>query len=120
MNALFVVDLVTPGGSPSRTLMDFIPHHWIRSLKELEAMNLDYIISGHGVPIAHPSALTERREYLEALLEAVKAGGDKGLPEPELHKFVREQMQPFAYMRNFDSRLEYQIIRIGTYFYTGW
>ena len=106
--------MVAPGGSPSRTLMDYVPHHWIRTLKEIEAMNLDFIISSHGVPIAHPSCVTERREYLEALLEAVKAGGKK------LHKYVREQMQPFAYMRNFDSRLDYQIIRIGTYFYTGW
>ncbi len=52
--------------APLGTWVDYSAHHWVRTLKETEAMDLDFIMSGHAVPVAHPSAVTERRRYLES------------------------------------------------------
>jgi glyoxylase-like metal-dependent hydrolase (beta-lactamase superfamily II) len=120
VNALFIVDMLTPGGAPSSTLMDFIPHHWIRTLREIEAMDLDFIMSGHAVPVAHPSAVTERRVYAEILLEAVRTAGERRMGDQERLAYVRAQLEPVKHMRNFGTFLDYHVRRIATYLGTGW
>ena len=120
LDALFVVDLVTPGSAGGAIVLDYVPHHWVGSLKAIEAMNLDYIISGHGVPIAHPSAVSERRRYLETLMGAVKVAYDKGLRGAEQRRYIGKEVEPYAYMRNFSSSLPGQIARLQIYYATGW
>ena len=120
VNALFIVDLITPGSVGGAQFMDFIPHHWLRTLKEIDAMELDFIISGHGVPIAHSSSVAERARYLETLLSAVKVARDRGLTGAERRTYLDEQLKPFAYMRNYDSERDGQIRRVSTYHATGW
>ena len=73
---LFIVDIVTPRRVAFRTMPDFWPDEWIRSLKEIEQMDFDYVISGHGPenqPAIDPaSVVAEQRVYLEDLMTAVK------------------------------------------------
>ena len=118
VNALFVVDLLTPGSTGA--FMDSTPLHWVKALKQIEAMDLDYIISGHGVPIAHPSAVTERRRYIEALISVVGKARDDGLQGADRRAFIDRELAPYAYMRNFDSTIDTHIRRIQTFHGTGW
>lgn len=120
INALFIVDLLTPGGTPLGTWTDYIPHHWVRTLKEIEAMELDFIMSGHAVPIAHPSAVTERRRYLEILIDSVRTANARGLRGKDRVAYVREQLEPLSHLRNFGIYLDNHVGRISTYFGTGW
>ncbi len=120
LNALFVVDLLTPGGSPLATWTDYIPHHWVRTLKEIEAMNLDFIMSGHAVPLAHPSAVTERRRYVEILINSVRTANERGLGGEQRLAYVREELEPLAHLRNFGIYLNNHVGRISTYLATGW
>lgn len=120
VNALFVVDILTPGGAPSATLMDFIPHHWLRTLREIEAMDLDFIMSGHAVPVAHPSAVTERRRYGEILIDSVRTANERRMGEKQRIAYVREQLAPLSYLRNYGTYLDHHVRRIGTYLATGW
>lgn len=120
VNALFIVDLVTPGSVGGAIFMDFIPHHWLRTLKEIEAMNLDYIISSHGVPIAHSSAISERRRYLETLMGAVGTAYQRGIRGAERSAYINKEIEPYAYMRNFSSAVPGQIARLQIFYATGW
>ena len=120
INALFVVDLITPGSIGGSVFMDYVPHHWVRTMKAMEAMNLDYIISGHGVPLAHASAITERRRYLETLMEAVGTAYQRNLGGAERQALIDARLEPFSYMRNFDANLPGQITRLQIYYATGW
>jgi glyoxylase-like metal-dependent hydrolase (beta-lactamase superfamily II) len=120
VNALFLVDILTPGGTPSSTFMDFIPHHWLRTLREIEAMELDFIMSGHGVPIAHPTAVTERRQYVEILIDSVRDANQQGLAGEARVDLVRENMESLSYLRNFGIFLDDHVRRIATWLGTGW
>ena len=120
VNALFIVDLLTPGGSPLATWTDYIPHHWVRTLREIEAMDLDFIMSGHAVPVAHPSAVTERRRYVETLIDSVRTANERGLGGKERVAYVREQLEPLSHLRNFGIYLDNHVGRISTYLATGW
>ncbi len=76
---IFTVDLVTAGSVPFGVMPDYSPPHWIRTLKEIEALDYKVMINGHGALVSHPSAITERRIYLETLMSKVKAAKDEGL-----------------------------------------
>ena len=119
---LHIVDLVTPGGMPFTYMADYFPHHMVRTLKALEALEWDYFIPGHMVPIAPKSALTERRQYFEALMAAVKAELDAadGNPFADIKPAVRERLEDFSYLRGFDRNIDQNIDRILSYYAIGW
>lgn len=120
VNAIFVVDLVTPYGvsGGSGLINDFYPTDWIRSLKQIEAMDFDYMIGGHGPPKAPPWAITERREYLEALMAAVKVEVDKGTPTDEFYQAIH--LPKFQHLRNYDRLMRLNAERFRTYYILGW
>ena len=74
---LFIVDIVTPRRVAFRAMPDFWPDEWIRTLKEIEATEFDYVIPAHGPhsePVIDPASIVmEQRVYLEDLMAAVKA-----------------------------------------------
>lgn len=113
---IFVVDLVTSGGAPLGFMPDYAPHHWIRTLKEIEALDYKAMIGGHGSLLSHPSAVTERRMYLEALLAAVKEARENGVTN--IREMVR--LPEYEYLRGYDSRIEDNVRRIQTYYGIGW
>ena len=120
---LFIVDIVTPRRVAFRTMPDFWPDEWIRSLKEIEQMDFDYVISGHG-PTNQPAidpgtVVAEQRIYLEDLMAAVKAEIDKGTHSPDkLRQIVK--LPKYKDWRSYDEWLPMNIERIWAYYHMGW
>lgn len=120
---LFVVDIVTPRRVAFRMMPDFWPDEWIRSLKEIEATDFDYVISGHG-PHTEPAIETanvvmEQRLYLEDLMAAVKEAMDAGTHSPDaLQKTVR--LPKYEEWRSYDEWLPMNIERIWAFYHMGW
>jgi len=120
---LFVVDIVTPRRVAFRTMPDFWPDEWIRSLREIEQMDFDYVISAHG-PASQPaidpaSIVAEQRIYLEGLMAAVIAEFDKGTHSPDR---LRQVVKPPKYenWRSHDEWLPMNVERIWAYYHMGW
>ena len=120
---LFVVDIVTPRRVAFRTMPDFWPDEWIRSLKEIEQLDFDYVISAHGPanqPAIDPaSVVAEQRNYLEDLMAAVKQGMDSGTHSPDkLRKTVK--LPKYEHWRSYNEWLPMNIERIWAYYHMGW
>jgi glyoxylase-like metal-dependent hydrolase (beta-lactamase superfamily II) len=120
---IFVVDIVTPRRVAFRMMPDFWPDEWVRSLKEIEATDYDYVISGHGPetePAIEPaSVVTEQREYIEDLMVAVKAAMDAGTHSPdELQQTVK--LPKYEDWRAYDAWLPMNIERIWAFYHMGW
>lgn len=122
-NALFIVDIVTPRRVAFRTMPDFWPDEWIRSLKEIEQLDFDYVISAHG-PATEPaiepaSVVAEQRIYLEDLIAAVKVEWDKGVHSPDkLRQTVK--LPKYKEWRAYDAWLPMNIERIWAYYHMAW
>lgn len=122
-NALFIVDIVTPRRVAFRTMPDFWPDEWIRSLKEIEQLDFDYVISAHG-PATEPaiepaSVVAEQRIYLEDLIAAVKVEWDKGVHSPDkLRQTVK--LHKYKEWRAYDAWLPMNIERIWAYYHMAW
>ncbi|WP_370277560.1 MBL fold metallo-hydrolase [Pontibacterium sp.] len=120
---LFVVDIVTPRRVAFRIMPDFWPDEWIRSLKEIEQLDADYVITAHG-PQTEPaidtaSVVREQREYLEDLMAAVKKAMDEGVHSPDkLREMVK--LPKYKHWRNYDIWLPMNIERIWAYYHMGW
>lgn len=120
---LFIVDIVTPRRVAFRIMPDFWPDEWIRSLKEIEQMDFDYVISAHGPedqPAIDPaSVVAEQRIYLEDLMAAVKEAMDSGTHSPDA---LRETVKLPKYKdwRYYDEWLPMNVERIWAYYHMGW
>ena len=86
----FIVDIVTPKRIAFRTMPDFYPLDWVRTLREIEK-RLDFtrVIPGHGPPIVPASAVSEQREYLEDLMAAVVAARKIERNPDKIRKLVK-------------------------------
>ena len=122
-NILFIVDIVTPRRVAFRAMPDFWPDEWVRSLKEIEASDFDYVISGHGPetePAIDPaSVVMEQRMYLEDLMTAVGDAMQAGTHSPDA---LREQIKLPKYesWRWYDEWLPMNIERIWAFHHMGW
>lgn len=120
---LFIVDIVTPRRVAFRGMPDFWPDEWVRSLKEVEQMDFQYVVSGHGPhtePAIDPaSVVMEQRLYLEDLMAAVKKEMDSGVHSPDA---LREKVKlpKYANWRSYDEWLPMNIERIWAYYHMGW
>lgn len=74
----FVVDFVPINGLPFRTLGDNYIAEWLDSLRQIEAMNIDTIVAGHGNPGPKAYA-TQVREYFQDLIRAINDAERRGL-----------------------------------------
>lgn len=120
---LFVVDIVTPRRVAFRTMPDFWPDEWVRSLREIEQLDFDYVISAHGPanqPAIDPaSVVVEQRSYLEDLMSAVKKAMDSGTHSPDaLRKTVK--LPKYENWRSYNEWLPMNIERIWAYYHMGW
>ena len=120
---LFIVDIVTPRRIAFRNMPDFWPDEWIRSLKEIETMDFDYVISGHGPktePAIDPkSVVRQQRAYLEDLMAAVKSAMDAGTHSPDaLKKSVK--LPKYKDWRYYEEWLPMNIERVWAYYHMGW
>ncbi len=120
---LFTVDIVTPRRVAFRGMPDFWPDEWVRSLKEIEQMDFDYVISGHGPenqPAIDPASIVaEQRIYLEDLMAAVKKAMDSGTHSPDaLRKTVK--LPKYENWQYYKEWLPMNIERIWAYYHMGW
>ena len=118
---LFVVDLVTPGGTPGAHMADSQPHTYLAALKAVDALDFQAIIPGHGPAVAHRSAVGERARYLETLMAAVRdefAAGRRNGPEFEAN--VRAAISDFEHLSNFEAWSPGNINRVRTFYTIGW
>jgi glyoxylase-like metal-dependent hydrolase (beta-lactamase superfamily II) len=120
---LFIVDIVTPRRVPFRAMPDFSPDEWIRTLKEIEMTDFNYVISGHG-PHTEPAidlanVVMEQRVYLEDLMAAVKKAMNSGMHNPDaLRKNVK--LSKYEHWRNYKHWLPMNIERIWAFYHMGW
>lgn len=120
---LFIVDIVTPRRVAFRDMSDFWPDEWVRSLKEIEQMDFDYVITGHGPenqPAIDPaSVVTEQRVYLEDLMTAVKKAMDAGSHNPDILK-TTVKLPQYEHWQYYEEWLPMNIERIWAYYHMGW
>lgn len=114
----FVVDTVIPGRMPLGFMADTDPQGSIDSLRRLEGLSITAIIPGHGAPLAHRSALTERRTYLEALLTATKQA--LAQPTPPIDIAASIKLPEFSYLRGYDQDMSRNADRAVNFYYIGW
>jgi glyoxylase-like metal-dependent hydrolase (beta-lactamase superfamily II) len=117
----FIVDLATAGGMPLSFMADYSLHHWVRSLRELEGWSFQQYVGGHGVPLAPKSRLTERREYLEALMTETRRELAAGTPDERIPDLVAGRLRGrFEHLRGFDGIVRDNVRRTLTYYAMGW
>ena len=120
---LFIVDIVTPRRVAFRGMPDFWPDEWVRSLKEIELTDFQYVVSGHGPetePAIDPaSVVMEQRLYLEVLMAAVNEAMNSGVHSPDA---LRQQVKlpEYADWRYYNEWLPMNIERIWAYYHMGW
>jgi len=116
-----IVDLVTAGGMPLPHMSDYSLHHWVRSLRELEGWGFTQWVGGHGIALAPTSRITERREYLEALMAETKRELDAGTPSDKIPDVVAGRLsERFRHLRNFDAYVRDNVRRVLVYYAIGW
>lgn len=116
---LFIVDLVTPGSvsGAGGIMRTFYPLEYVRTLREIEALKFKRMIGGHGPPIASRDAVTERREYMEALMIAVRQHLIDGTPYDEISS--RVDLPEFAHLKGYDQYLKFNAERMLTFYVGG-
>lgn len=75
--ALFTVDFISVKRLPYRDLSDAYFPDWIEAVKQVEAMDFDILMPGHG-PLGNKEDAADHRRYLEALYGAVLAAARAG------------------------------------------
>lgn len=85
---LFAVDFIPVETVAYRTLPDGYPDDWIESLKQVERLDFDMLVPGHG-KIGKKEHVRQFREYLEALRTAVREQIQKGASLEEAKRTVR-------------------------------
>jgi len=117
----FIVDLATAGGMPLPFIPDYSLHHWVRSLRELEAWSFENYVGGHGIPVAPKERIAERREYIEALMTETRLAYEAGVPIREIPDQVAEKLRKrFDHLRGFNGIVRDNVRRTLSYYAMGW
>ena len=114
---LYLVDIVTPGSTPLSMMPDTEMKGTLQTLAELEKLEIGAIISSHRSVLAHPSVITERRLYLEALQTGIKSVGLEGALTDPWYDKVKTEMADFSYLSGFDrnirENISYMVMYMG-------
>jgi glyoxylase-like metal-dependent hydrolase (beta-lactamase superfamily II) len=85
---LFAVDFIPVESVAYRSLPDAYPDEWIESLKQVEQLDFETLVPGHG-KIGKKDDVRKFREYLEALKSAVADQLQNGASLEETKRAVR-------------------------------
>lgn len=85
---LFAVDFIPVDSVAYRALPDGYPNDWIESLKQVERLDFDRLVPGHG-KIGKKEHVRLFRQYLEALRTAVSEQIQSGASLEEAKKSIR-------------------------------
>lgn len=114
---LFISDIVTPKRVAFRNMPDFYPLDWVRSLAEIEKLDFERIIPGHGPPTAPASAVREQREYLEDLMTAVQEARKTERNPDKIRKLVR--LPKYETWAGYQQWIEMNVERINFFYHMG-
>ncbi len=121
-NLIFIVDIVTPKRLPFRSLPDFWLDDWIRSLREIDQLEFDGVIPGHGPDdepaVAARSSVREQREFLEDLMAAVKEIYETGVFDPQILG-EKIELPKYEDWRGYEW-LPLAAERVRHYYHLGW
>jgi len=85
---LFAVDFIPVEGVAYRNMLDSYPEDWIESLKQVERLDFEILVPGHG-SIGRKEHVRMFREYLEELMAEVRQYVMKGTSLEETKKTLR-------------------------------
>jgi glyoxylase-like metal-dependent hydrolase (beta-lactamase superfamily II) len=85
--ALYTVDFVSVKRLPYMTLSDAYFPDWIEAVKQVEAMDFDILVPGHG-PMGVKADAADHRAYLEDLYAAVLAAARAGQGVKEMQASI--------------------------------
>jgi glyoxylase-like metal-dependent hydrolase (beta-lactamase superfamily II) len=85
--AVFAVDFISVDRLPYQTLPDAYFPDWIDSIEQVEAIDFDILVPGHG-PVGTKADATAHRQYLEELYDAVLAGLRAGQSVEEMQAVI--------------------------------
>ena len=85
---LFAVDFIPVSAVAFRDLPDTYVPDWMDSLRQVEAMEFDILVPGHG-PLGKKEHVTQFREYLEDLRGAVLAAAREGKSLDEMKQTIK-------------------------------
>ena len=106
---------------PLPFIPDYSLHHWVRSLRELEAWSFENYVGGHGIPVAPKARIAERREYIEALMTETRLAYEAGVPIREIPDQVAEKLRKrFDHLRGFNGIVRDNVRRTLSYYAMGW
>ncbi len=86
---VFIADIVTPDRLLFTIVPDFNIKPWLRSLREIEAMDFQTAVFTHGKTVGSKKDVTANREFIEDLRSAIHAEFKKGTNPFEIPNLVR-------------------------------
>lgn len=104
--AVFAVDFISVNRLPYMNLNDSYFPEWIEAVQEVEAMDFDILVPGHG-PLGTKADVSEHRRYLQALYSAVLDAARKGQSLEEMKKSIT--LEEFKDMAMYDKWRELNI-----------
>ena len=104
--ALYTVDFVSVQRLPYKDLSDAYFPEWINAVEKVEAMDFDILVPGHG-PMGTRKDVTEHRQYLQALHDAVLDAARKGQSLNGMKKSIT--LDEFKHLSMYDKWRELNI-----------
>ncbi|NRB41688.1 MAG: MBL fold metallo-hydrolase [Pseudomonadales bacterium] len=86
---VYIADIVTPERLLFTIVPDFNIKQWIRSLKDIEAMDFTTAIFSHGRAVGSKKDIRANREFIEDLRAAIHTEFKKGTPPFSIPDLVR-------------------------------
>lgn len=115
---LFAVDIVGHKRAPFRIMPDYFPADWVRSLKEIEKLEFERIIPGHGAAIVPAESVRLTREYVEDLMAAVETAMKETQDPIKLKETVK--LPKYQDWFGYEAMLPLNIERIYAHYTMGW
>ena len=103
---LFAVDFIPIKSVAWKTMTDAYIPDWIDAVRQVEGMDFDILMPGHGNP-GNGDDVTAFREYMEELYGAVLQGVREGKSLEELQQSIK--LDKYAGWFNYDSQFSMNI-----------
>lgn len=116
--AIYLADLATAGFIGLGTMPDYDIIEYLRSLREIEAMDFDLMIGAHGPARAGKDAVVIRRRWMETIIEAVGRELEAGTPVAAIAGKLH--FPEFEHLRGYQSQLPAFVLRMAQFHEMGW
>lgn len=104
--AVFAVDFISINRMPYKDLSDSYFPGWIKAIKQVEQLDFDLLIPGHG-KTGNKDKVTEHRRYLETLYNEVLAAARAGKTLEEAQESIK--IDNYQHFGQYDAWLKLNI-----------